>query len=104
MNQIRWWPIGHHLHAAVGATRPEMITTYSENLDRAERDADRTQSLYDVALEAGEDPITLDSLLDTATQARHHAPATERTADVTRHVLNASKPSITADMNLSGSR
>jgi hypothetical protein len=71
MTQIRWWPIGHHLHAAVGATRPEMQTTYTENLDRAEREADRTQSLYDAALEAREDPTTLDSLLDTATQARH---------------------------------
>ena len=72
MNQIRWWPIGHHLHAAVGATRPEIQTTYEDNLDIAEREADRTQSLYDAALEADEDRMTLDTLLDTATRARHH--------------------------------
>lgn len=70
MNQIRWWPVGHHLHAAVGTTRPEMQTTYAENLDIAEREADRTQSLYDAAVEAGEDHTTLDTLLDTATQDR----------------------------------
>lgn len=71
MTQIRWWPIGHHLLTAVGPTRTEIQVTYAQNLEIAERDADRTQSLYDAALEAEEDPATLDDLLSNATRSRH---------------------------------
>jgi hypothetical protein len=48
-----------------------MQTTYAENLDCAERGADRTHSLYEAALVADEDRSTLDSLFDTATHAQH---------------------------------
>lgn len=67
MRRRNWWPIGHHLLSEASIDQ----SSFQARLNAAERDADRTQDLLEVAHSAGAGLDELETLAQEAIKARH---------------------------------